>query len=714
MELPSDQLKSFTERMARLVASDQGKQVIQHLRLTGLLTQPSVAAQEGGPAGVDRAAFRDPATITRAGIWERQSKAGQTVFLRRMDMQKEWKWWANVGRINPKGSKRRVVLLGESVARGFLYDPAFNPAMALETMLRSRMGKDQVEVIDLARTNLRLEGLLELARSAMALEPDAIVIFAGNNWVCTPNGVEDLRTIAASLRESGVPALKQFAEDWLTRAVAGLMDSVAALCRARSIPLVWMVPEFNLGDWLDPQPSPPHLAQGVLRQWIDCWEQAQSALQEGDFKRAADLANTMIELDEGVTASGWYILAQVHLKAGDVELARRELESARDAVIWDSFTSRSVSPRAFSVVQQALRAGAIKHGNALVDLPIIFKEKLNGELPDRRLFLDYCHLTSEGMRVAMGAAAASLLPLLGRTQPGWNQMANDCNGPPSRVDAEAYFLAAIHNAHWWQRYDLVHHYCSSALQMDPELALPVRLYIDLQSQRAPMLMCQAAEHLTTFGSLLIQHYLFHSNDGLLDELLLNVAVDSLQGLGINVHDQLAQLRREQHSVAYRDINLLEYYYLTSALQPLELKWALPPRAGSAFRRVSDYYKAYWQESRFVFVGEAGRRVLLSLACRLPVDGKSETTVIEVNGTLLGEMSVGQRWQTWDVLASEDIVRDGINQVIIRWPTPDYSAEQSLERAATELIDEKAFPELFPVFGEIHSFIASDGGNRLSQ
>lgn len=714
MELPSDQLKSFAERMARLVASDQGKQVIQDLRLTGWLTPPPVAAQEGRPGGVDRAAFSDPATIKRVGIWERQSKAGQTFFSRRMDMQKEWKWWASVGRINPKGSKRRVVLLGESVARGFLYDPVFNPAMALETMLRSRMGKDQVEVIDLARTNLRLEGLSELARSALALEPDAIVIFAGNNWVCNPNGVSDLRTMAASLRESGLPALKQFAEDWLARAVAGLMDSVAALCRTQAIPVVWMVPEFNLGDWQDPQPSPPHLPHGVLRQWIGCWEQAQSALQEGDFKKAADFANSMIELDEGVTASGWYILAQCHLNAGDVETARHDLESARDAVIWDSFTSRSVSPRAFSVVQQALRAGAITHGNGLVDLPVIFKEKLKGELPDRRLFLDYCHLTSEGMRVAMAAAAASLLPLLGSTQPGWQEMADDCTAPPSRVDAEAYFLASVHNAHWWQRYDLVHHYCLSALQMAPELAEPVRLYIDLQSQRAPLLMCQAAEHLTTSGSQLLQHYLFHYNDGVLDELLLNAAVDSLKCLGINVQDHLAQLRREQHSVVRRDINLLDYYYLTAARQPVELKWALPPRAGSAFRRVSDYYKAYWQESRFVFVGEAGRRVLLSLACRLPVNGESEAIVIEVNGTLLGEMGVGQRWQTWDVLVSENVVRDGINQVIIRWPTPDYSAEQSFERAAAELVDEKAFPELFPVFGEIHSFIASDGGHPLSQ
>ncbi|HZI48277.1 MAG TPA: hypothetical protein VFD75_10820, partial [Pyrinomonadaceae bacterium] len=316
---------------------------------------------------------------------------------------------------------------------------------------------------------------------------------------------------------------------------------------------------------------------------------------------------------------------------------------------------------------------------------------------------------SEGMRVAMAGTAASLLKLLDGPQLRWDQIADACIVPPSRVEAEAYFLAAIHNAHWWQRYDLVHHYCLRALQMDPELTQPVRLYIDLQSQRAPMLMCEAAEQLTTSGSQLIQHYLFHYNDGVLDELLLNAAADSLQHLGINVQDQLARVRREQHSVARREINLLDYYYLTAARQPMELKWALPPRAGSAFRRLSDYYKAYWRESRFVFVGEAGRRVLLSLACRLPANAESESVVIEVNGIFLGKLDVGERWQTWDVMVSEDVVHDGINQVIIRWPAPDYPAEQAFERAAAELVDEKVIPELFPVFGEIHSFIASDGG-----
>jgi hypothetical protein len=47
-------------------------------------------------------------------------------------------------------------LIGESVARGYLYDPQFTPAMALEAILQAQLGHNAVEVIDLARTDLLL------------------------------------------------------------------------------------------------------------------------------------------------------------------------------------------------------------------------------------------------------------------------------------------------------------------------------------------------------------------------------------------------------------------------------------------------------------------------------------------------------------------------------------------------------------------------------
>src|SRR5204862_313740 len=75
-----------------------------------------------------------------------------------------------------------LFLLGESVARGFFYDPIFNPAIALRAMFATAAPGRPIEVVDLARTDQLLAPLQRLVEAAVALEPDVMVVFAGNNW----------------------------------------------------------------------------------------------------------------------------------------------------------------------------------------------------------------------------------------------------------------------------------------------------------------------------------------------------------------------------------------------------------------------------------------------------------------------------------------------------------------------------------------------------
>ncbi len=80
-------------------------------------------------------------------------------------MREEWHKWANVQPIPPKGERKRVLLLGESVAAGFLYAPEFRPAQALETALMAALG-EPVEVVDLSKIDLSSQELAELAGRA--------------------------------------------------------------------------------------------------------------------------------------------------------------------------------------------------------------------------------------------------------------------------------------------------------------------------------------------------------------------------------------------------------------------------------------------------------------------------------------------------------------------------------------------------------------------
>jgi hypothetical protein len=704
MERPSEQLKSFANRLALVASSEDGKQALRLLQLSELLGQPAnripqqASTDKASKADVKNTRITTPTNSEQVGIWEREKNTG--CFTRRSDMFQDWGLWANVAEIKPKGVKRRVVLIGESVARGFLYGTQFTPTMALETILQSYLGTNGVEVIDLARTNLGME-VRELAISALLLEPDIVVIFSGNNWGHVYSNA-DFTYTNSILLEHGIAGLKHYSEEKLAEAIKSIVGDIASAYRSKKIPLIWIIPEFNLGDWRDTITNAPHLGDGSNEEWMAYWKCASAALKQGDIEVASDLAKKMVELDQQVCVTGLYILAECSQRQGNLDMTRYYLECARDVTIWDPEPS-SKSPRPYSVTQNMLRREAAKHSNEIVDLPKIFREYLNGKLPDRRLFLDYCHLTIEGIQISMAAAASCVLQILRGVSISWSVLVRGSATPSSKVKAEAAFLAAIHNAHWHQRYELVHYYCLQALQLAPDIAQVMTHFIDIQCRRLPMLMCQAVEELAGSEWPSIHHYLFRFNRQMLDKLLLDAMVNSLEKVGVNAAERLDQLRLEEHSVTLWKANLLEYYYCSAAIQPQEAMWVTP---GITKARPSNYYKAYSSESRFFFVGDASCPVRLSLTVRLPDLAFSRSIIfITVNGEGQEEIAISHEWTTWDITIERAAVRDGLNEVIIHWPHPVFPGRRGIEAAANDILH-GVLPEFYCIFGEIHSFTAA--------
>src|SRR6185503_20679168 len=156
----------------------------------------------------------------------------------------------------------RVVLFGESAAAGYLYAPHLTPAQVLEAQLRAAGGEGAFEVIDLARTNERLDTMVAAIAASLQINPDLWVIFAGNNWNL-------LETPEVSPYASSTEARRQFGEAFEERGVAGPLAVAAAALRARAedaftavarmarevgIPVIVVVPEVNLADWETRQP----------------------------------------------------------------------------------------------------------------------------------------------------------------------------------------------------------------------------------------------------------------------------------------------------------------------------------------------------------------------------------------------------------------------------------------------------------------------------
>ena len=645
-----------------------------------------------------------PQQSRHIGIWERKTENGQTSFVRRLEAMDTWHLWANIGRIEAKGSKLRVVLIGESVARGYLYDPSFTPAMALQLILDEHFGKDQIEVIDLARTSLGYE-LKGLALAALQLQPDIAIIFAGNNWGFSQPAFTDISEIDQAIEAEGIAGLKRVCDEYIERTVRTMATEIAAEYKNKNVPLIWMVPEFNLADWRQPFTNAPYLPDNRNLEWIESLKEAQQALREGDVARAEQLAARAVELDQGTCSAGYYVLAECRRLANDSCGERKYLELARDAQSWD--LSVSFIPKPYAIAQQALREELPKYDCQVVDLPSVFRQYLNGEIPGVRLFVDYCHLTSEGMRVAMGAAASCVLRTLKGVDVPLSALAREHVAPPATIEAEAFFLAAIHCAHLYQRYEMVYQYCARALRYSPHIAEIMLNYIELQLVKAPLRMSEAEQQVFRLASPLIHRYLFQKhNEKWLDKVLLTAMADALDEAGFHGRERLERLYREEHSTRVGEVNLIDPFYCQSADQPQEfesLRWPY-------LRMNSDphYFRAYWPESKFVFVGEAGLAVKLSLTCRLSKLSLDEGKIsIVCNGKPQVEIVIGKQWASWEIRIAGDVVRDGINEIEVHWPIPKFRTAEALSEVLPRLCQKK-YPEYYPIFGEIHSFTAADG------
>ena len=121
-----------------------------------------------------------------------------------------------------------------------------------------------------------------------------------------------------------------------------------------------------------------------------------------------------------------------------------------------------------------------------------------------------------------------------------------------------------------------------------------------------------------------------------------------------------------------------------------------------------YYRAFWPDSRFVFVGEAGYAVNFCLTCRLPQATSQQGTIsIELNGKHQVEFAIDAQWSTWEIAVPGQDVVEGLNEVIVRWPIPEFRTDEDLSKATTEFYQHR-YPEFYPYFGEINSFTAASG------
>lgn len=689
------QFRDMTGRLAQLFASEEGERILR------LITQLSASRDGCGPVTEEP---EEPAASSGklcVGIWEAQEESGGRSFVR-IDSKEPWHLWANVPKIPPKGLGRRVVLIGESVARGHLYDPHFTPALALQKMMDAACGPAEIEVVDLGRTDLVHEQLHELITQSLHLEPDALIIFAGNNWhpfVKASDG--QLLDMSYAFRRTGSwRGVKESCESFLIANTRQTLRLLGEIVHERGIPVVLVLPEFNLADWRTECVCPPLLNSEQTDEWLRAKGEAEQLLKGNDWEKAECLGERLMQLDQGTTTAGPNVLAAVSQKRGDHQAARKFLEIARDAMVCWPIRE---APRCYSVIQQTIREGAAGHGVQLVDLPREFTKYPGGGIANRRLFLDYCHLTLEGIRISMALTAETLLPLLKYPTHSSQELARVDMKVGANVNAVAHFLAAVYNGNWGQRIDLVRHHIRTALEYDRGIAYMMQLFLDLHIRPVPSSVCRSFEQLGELPNMaaIIAFYSDSIRYKFLNPNLVTAVVDALEEIGIPTRSQIEHLIIKEHDIKKRTVNLANTFYSTGSYS----RFLVDSRP--------EFYKATARNTTILLVCDKPELLNFSVTMKVPNVSGNQTISLRLNGSLVAEIAATDHWTTSTGSVPAKLIHHGLNQLKICWPMPVWSHEKQREHIA-DYLEAGELVDITPLFGLIQSFRVSTERSALPQ
>jgi hypothetical protein len=658
--LPPESLKPFATALARAIWSGNAE-LVRSLNKELTHRLPSIAEEQRADASLPQ-----PQEFDRIGIWGRTPGDVASPYRRLDRYRPDWRLWADVDEIRPDTRGRKIVWLGESAARGYFYDPVFAPALVLQNLLREAPGLGDIEVVDLARSNIDPAGVIALAEESVRFKPALMVVFAGNNWTMSKEyGRETRRRLIDALAAQGYRGYIDVIDLWRAQRTEAALDRLAAAAAKAAIPMIVVVPETNLLDWReDASPLVPFLAGDRNPRWNDVARDAKAAFDGGRTVEAARLAEALIELDQGTSPVGLTILAHCRLAAGRITEACALLETARDTV---RALPIDLSPGCARQIQTGLRSGCEKHGLHIVDLPGLIRERLDGGLPDRRMFLDYCHLTSDGIRLMVAAVAARAVSLLTGRAADLNDAVGRL-GPTPDVEAHAHFMAAIHCARWRQSGELVDYHCAEAVRHSPGVTERMAAYLNAFSRSGPPWLGQSFTRLAGERHQPTYRYFAEVSPFAEEKGQHELLIDAMKRI---VGDRPASARPiDAHIVA------VDSACAVDLLSPRHLATG-GVHSTSCALRPTDYFEAYEPASRFVLRLDAPRTFRLELTWRTPFAGPDGQILILLDGAQAAALPTFAKWHS--VSLPSLVLDSGRHELTIIWPhTGDAGAKRLAE------------------------------------
>jgi hypothetical protein len=660
--------REAADRLARLLADQRGAEII------GALQQVAQAAGGQRPADDTK-----PAQPPIAGAWQIVGTPQGPALRRRPHIPASTsRAWSSVAEVPGKGNARRVVLVGESVARGVLIDPVFNPALALEHYLNPSGGPPAFQCVDLARGAMGLPGLRWVTTAVRRLDADVLVVFAGNNWsreeniglppalgdVLRHRGYQGVRD--AVLKEAVLPQARAF---------------LAELLRLRAgseIRLVVVIPEFNLTGWSPlggNAPDVPMLPEEALRSWYELRRDALAASGRGDWAQVRQAATDMERLDQGLSPVPSYLLGGALAAVGDFEGAREAYERSRDSICGLFLNHGGRTPR---VIQDMLRDFCRSNDIDCVDVPRLLAGDGAG-LPDPAHFYDDCHMSDTGIAITMAEVAA----VISGSRTDWRDhhatLVSDWQAAVSLV------LAATVNSYLGQPAAVIRGYLKRALDTCPQIA-GFMASLERVASRPGGPLWSAPD----FADIAKE---------------ANAARRFIPAAGYSPDRSRTWDLRENIAELTGAAPVAEPAARRAAVTgPRELLDITATSLGPAIvanltPRVS-YLQANTTVTQIMLHLDAADGGLLRLTHRRR-EGNAEPAVVRFNGHLVGQFTGARTWAVSAFAVPPAVTRRGMNLMEITWPGPAVSWRTRLEEDVAALARGEC-PYVLPLFGELYS------------
>lgn len=567
------------------------------------------------------------------------------------------------------------------------FSSEYTPTIVLEKIINTSI-QSEVEVIDLAKSNLKFEELVEMVLWSERLEPDIVLIWAGNNWATTifnslQNNFEKYYSI---INNGSFLKGRQIFEEEYRKLITSFIEK---LIKLKSIPIL-IIPENNLFDW--------HVSEAEARytfpnnnheNWTCLRKEIEDNLEKKHYHDIKVKIQKLIDYNE-YNPVGYDLMAKYALNIGDIKLAKSYFEMARDTQIF----RKPDLPYLPSFVKEIFIEEANKNDITVIDLSEAFDDYSKDGI-GKNFFLDYCHHNAEGIRIAMSAAAKVIIGKINNSNLILDDLFNKSIVPNNIFHARSYFLAAIHNDHRGnQPFELLKFLCKKALYIDKNIASLMEQFVDIVLRNASgglnknfLKLCEAGIYkqytgLFDMGSLKI-----------LDINLVNAIVESLKDVGIDIEAKVSSLRKHEYDVEVQEtIDLLENKFCHDSYKFI-----------SFFSDVKKtlYYQAFFNESKFFVISNHNAEFKVTLTLRIKELNFEEDVLISVNDKIIMTIKVNDKWSTHQFEIKKDwFTNDDINIIKIKWP---YFNEIKFKKENISNTPKQILRNLDPTYGEVFLF-----------